>query len=133
MEDTPAMREVNALIKDSRGMTAHEAELELGWGYRSGVSLVFAMAEAIRRAGVNKSIDELTSADVRDAMETLSGFTSEGWSGPLTFSPDNHLGYEGGWVVKINKDGWIDYVSDYMIAPPLSDAERDINIYKTRP
>jgi branched-chain amino acid transport system substrate-binding protein len=63
--------------------------------YNSGAGGAIVASEAIRRA-VEKNGPNISSSDVRDALETFRNFSGDGFISAITITPDDHEG--GGFV-----------------------------------
>jgi branched-chain amino acid transport system substrate-binding protein len=67
------------------------------------------LGEGIKRAG-----KDLTREKLRDALESMKDFNTDGLTGPISFSPDNHCPATAMRVIKANsKTGYYEPITDW--------------------
>jgi len=91
----PLLDDVRALYK-SEGKPPPEA-MSTSVYYNRGLAAAALHAEAIRTAIAAKGIN-ITSVDVKNAMERIKDFSLDDFMAPINMAPDNH---EGGGFVRI--------------------------------
>ncbi len=92
-----------------QGSSLEEASLH----YTQGWWTMATMVEGIEM--VLKNGDDLTGANIKAALETLSNFDTGGVTSPLTFTPDSHRGNSSLRLYEVQSGQWI-AVSDYIAA-----------------
>jgi branched-chain amino acid transport system substrate-binding protein len=98
------IREIKQMYKDE-GKEAPKT-MDIRVYYNRGVVIAAIHARAIQLAVQRKGPD-VTTVDVRDAMETIKDFTLGGMIPPLNLSRADHEG--GGWVqvYQVKKGKWV--------------------------
>jgi branched-chain amino acid transport system substrate-binding protein len=92
-----------------QGSSLEEASLH----YTQGWWTMATMVEGIEM--VLKNGDDLTGANIKAALETLSNFDTGGVTSPLTFTPDSHRGNSSLRLYEVQSGQWI-AISDYIAA-----------------
>ncbi|MBI3992866.1 MAG: ABC transporter substrate-binding protein [Candidatus Lambdaproteobacteria bacterium] len=107
----PVLQEIVAMYQ-SEGKPPPE-EMDVSVYNNRGVFEAAVHAEAIRRA-VEKKGPDITSVDVREAMERISGFSMGDFAAPVDMSPGDH---EGGGAVRVFQvhDGGFRPVTDWFV------------------
>ena len=85
----------------------YEPKERWGLNYYAGIMFAEPLVEGLRRAGRNLTVDSLVKA-----METLNGWQGIGM--PLTFTPTERQGGKHVFFAKVNADGSITKLSDWV-------------------
>ena len=102
--------------------------------YKLTFTYMFTILEAIRQAGQDIYIDDITVEDIRDALSTkITGYDPQGAGSPVSLSSEDRRLWAASWVVRINDKGTYDYVSDLIYNKPFSAVEQNLDIYQSRP
>jgi len=113
---TQAMRGEPAADRYIQIVTKIDPKLKGREGFAvQGAADVAILVEGLKRAG-----RDLTREGFARAMETIQGYTDEGLTAPMDFSPARHHGYNAVRMMRALKasDGSIQQVTDYQIFPP---------------
>ncbi|MBI3992865.1 MAG: ABC transporter substrate-binding protein [Candidatus Lambdaproteobacteria bacterium] len=106
----PLLREIAAMYQ-SEGKPLPE-EMDLSVYYNRGVGIAALHAEAIRAAVASKGTD-ITTVDVKNAMERIDGFSLDGFIAPIKMTPQDHEGGGGVRIFQVKNGGYTP-VTDWM-------------------
>jgi branched-chain amino acid transport system substrate-binding protein len=85
--------------------------------YIIGVAGAMVMEEAVKNALKKVGYDKLDGAAIRDGYMQIKGYTCQGIYKELSYSPQDVRGDKWLKITKLNKDGTLSNVTEYMVAP----------------
>ncbi len=125
----PGIQKIRGLYKEWYGADRVEDRQHFYWGWVG----MCQVAESIKRTMAKTGYDGLTK-DIkagRKALKTvmendMRGFTCDGITPPLKWSPADHRPFDMVKVARIEKGPVLKAVSDWVPIPPLTDEQRTV-------
>jgi ABC-type branched-subunit amino acid transport system substrate-binding protein len=128
----PGIQKIHALYKEWYGPNRVEDRHTFYWGWVSMCQVTESMKRAMAKVGYDGLTKDIKAG--RKALKTvmendMRGFTCDGLTPPLKWSPTDHRPFDSVRVARIEPGPVLKTVSGWVPIPPLTDEQRTVEFW----